>query len=207
RSRWPTSGWWSRPGVRVLPARSAGFPFRTVRVVPPMNVRDAPSASSAPRPRIGFFVGTDATGRVALGGQQFGVDRRILPRGPTRGPMSGASAPPSVAAPRVALLTSGGGPQLIACCASLTTWRCTGPRSRIMTASLKCPKCSGLMEQGFVLDNTHGGNLVSHWARGAPLKSLLFGTKRPEAQLPIGTFRCSSCGYLEAYAREEFAAT
>jgi hypothetical protein len=76
-----------------------------------------------------------------------------------------------------------------------------------MTVSAKCPKCSGLMEQGFVLDNTQGGSIVSHWAKGAPVKSLWFGTKRSDAQLPVGTFRCSSCGYLEAYARQEFAAT
>ena len=75
-----------------------------------------------------------------------------------------------------------------------------------MTVSEKCPKCSGKMEQGFVLDFTHGGLLVSQWARGAPVKSFWVGTKRPDALLPIGTFRCSSC-YLEAYAREEFAAT
>jgi hypothetical protein len=77
-----------------------------------------------------------------------------------------------------------------------------------MTASLKCPKCSGPMEQGFVLDNTHGGLLVSQWAKGAPLKlSFWMGAKRPDTQLPVGTFRCSSCGYLESYARLEFAAT
>ena len=76
-----------------------------------------------------------------------------------------------------------------------------------MTVSAKCPKCSGLMEQGFVLDNTHGASLVSQWAKGAPVKSFWYGAKRPDAQLPIGTFRCSSCGYLEAYARQEFAAT
>jgi hypothetical protein len=75
-------------------------------------------------------------------------------------------------------------------------------------ASLKCPKCSGLMDQGFVLDNTHGGLLVSQWAKGPPLKeSFWIGTKRPDTHLPIGTFRCASCGYLEAYARQEFAAT
>ena len=48
---------------------------------------------------------------------------------------------------------------------------------------------------------------ASQWAKGAPVKAFLFGTKRPDAQLPVGTFRCSSCGYLEAYARQEFAAT
>jgi len=64
------------------------------------------------------------------------------------------------------------------------------------------------MEQGFVIDNTHGANWVSHWAAGAPLKSLLAGTKLPpkKERVPIGTYRCSSCGYLEQYARQEFAA-
>lgn len=74
-------------------------------------------------------------------------------------------------------------------------------------ASLKCPKCSGLMEQGFVIDYTHGGLFVTQWAKGAPQKSFWTGTKVPGEHLPIGTFRCSSCGYLEAYARQEFAAT
>lgn len=64
------------------------------------------------------------------------------------------------------------------------------------------------MEQGFVLDNSHGGREVSRWVAGAPLKSFWVGTKLPDEDLiPIGTYRCSSCGYLESYARPEFAAT
>jgi hypothetical protein len=71
----------------------------------------------------------------------------------------------------------------------------------------QCPKCSGQMEQGFVLDNTHGARIVSQWAVGAPQKSFWTGTKLPdEALIPIGTFRCTSCGFLESYARPEFAA-
>ena len=71
-----------------------------------------------------------------------------------------------------------------------------------------CPKCPGRMEQGFIVDNTYGGHIVSHWAPGAPKKSFWVGTKIPDkSQIPIGMFRCSSCGYLEAYARPEFAAT
>jgi hypothetical protein len=63
------------------------------------------------------------------------------------------------------------------------------------------------MEQGFVLDNTHGGRVVSQWAAGAPLKSIWMGLKLPDEKLvPIGTYRCSSCGFLEQYARQEFAA-
>jgi Domain of unknown function (DUF6487) len=71
----------------------------------------------------------------------------------------------------------------------------------------QCPKCSGKMEQGFVLDMSHGMRLVSQWAPGPPRKSFWVGTKIPEGTLvPIGTFRCVSCGYLESYARSEFAA-
>ena len=63
------------------------------------------------------------------------------------------------------------------------------------------------MEQGFVLDKDQGSRVVSQWAAGAPLKSFWLGTKVPDKEfLPIGTYRCSSCGYLESYARPEFAA-
>jgi hypothetical protein len=63
------------------------------------------------------------------------------------------------------------------------------------------------MAQGFVLDNTYGGRAVSHWVAGAPEESFWTGTNVSEKQMiPIGTFRCTSCGYLESYAREEFAA-
>ena len=77
-----------------------------------------------------------------------------------------------------------------------------------MTSSPQlCPKCGKGMEQGFVLDNTYGARVVPQWARGAPLKSLWSGTKLPEGDfVPVGTYRCSSCGYLESYARDEFAA-
>ena len=71
----------------------------------------------------------------------------------------------------------------------------------------QCPKCDGQMEQGFILDMTYGARLVSQWASGAPVKSFWTGTKVPEEKLkPIGVFRCASCGYLESYARDEFAA-
>jgi hypothetical protein len=63
------------------------------------------------------------------------------------------------------------------------------------------------MEQGFIMDVTHGGRLVSHWAAGPPQRSFWLGTKASAGSLiPVGTFRCSLCGYLESYAQEEFAA-
>ena len=75
-------------------------------------------------------------------------------------------------------------------------------------ASYRCPKCDGAMEQGFILDRTHGGQLVSNWVASAPLKSFWVGTKTapPENIIPVGAFRCASCGFLEMYARPEFAA-
>jgi hypothetical protein len=70
----------------------------------------------------------------------------------------------------------------------------------------RCPKCNGQMEQGFIQDMTYGARLVSQWARGAPVKSFWSGTKLADDKLiPIGVFRCESCGFLESYAREDFA--
>jgi hypothetical protein len=69
-----------------------------------------------------------------------------------------------------------------------------------------CSKCNGAMEQGFVVDNTYGGRAVSHWAPGPPQKSFWKGTKLPAELLPLAAFRCSSCGFTEFYAGEQFAA-
>jgi hypothetical protein len=62
------------------------------------------------------------------------------------------------------------------------------------------------MERGFVLDNVQVAHGVSQWAPGVPQKSFLTGTKSPAGTLPMAAFRCSTCGYSEIYAREEFAA-
>lgn len=63
------------------------------------------------------------------------------------------------------------------------------------------------MEQGFVIDRDYGNRRLGQWAAGAPRKSFMTGTKLPEDEpISIGTYRCESCGYLESYARPEFAA-
>ncbi len=69
-----------------------------------------------------------------------------------------------------------------------------------------CVKCNGGMTRGFILDNTYGGRLVNHWSQGEPQSSMWVGTKAPETNIPIAVFRCERCGYLEMYARDEFAA-
>ncbi len=64
------------------------------------------------------------------------------------------------------------------------------------------------MEQGFVLDVTQGARFLSHWSAGQPKKSFWKGTKKSvEGSIPIGTFRCRNCGYLESYAMPEFGAS
>ena len=64
-----------------------------------------------------------------------------------------------------------------------------------------CPKCQTTMDEGFVLDDTHGGTLQSKWAEGKPRTSFWLGVRVPRKDRhPVSTFRCPSCGYLESYA-------
>ena len=76
------------------------------------------------------------------------------------------------------------------------------------TEAIQCPKCNSVMVQGFIFDRADGGNRrVINWVEGAPEKSFWTVTKvSQEKSVPVGTFRCSVCGFLESYARLEFAA-
>lgn len=76
-------------------------------------------------------------------------------------------------------------------------------------APQRCPKCDGQMEPGFLANSLPPfGNQLPQWAPGAPQRSFWSGIMVPEEScLPIGAFRCESCGYLEFYAREEFGTT
>ena len=75
---------------------------------------------------------------------------------------------------------------------------------------IRCPKCNGVMVQGFIIDFMGTKfSVVSNWIEGAPGKATWFGTSVPapaEKCIPVGTFRCSVCGFLESYAQPEFAA-
>ena len=68
--------------------------------------------------------------------------------------------------------------------------------------SRRCAKCDGKMEEGFLLDNTDAGRVQTKWVQGAPEESRWgIGVKlKARLQLPISTFRCTKCGYLESYA-------
>ena len=71
----------------------------------------------------------------------------------------------------------------------------------------RCPKCNGEMVQGFTYGRDGPNRVVSTWVEGAPEKSFWQSAKVPaEKCVPVGTFRCSVCGFLESYARPEFGA-
>jgi hypothetical protein len=73
--------------------------------------------------------------------------------------------------------------------------------------STACPKCNGEMVQGFTFEIDGPKRVVSTWVEGAPESTFWHSAKVPaEKCIPVGTFRCSVCGFLEAYARSEFAA-
>lgn len=78
--------------------------------------------------------------------------------------------------------------------------------------AVMCPKCNSEMESGFLIDrSTYWVTYVGQWAKGDPQLPMWFGPpdviRQPKARdlIPIRTFRCKSCGFLESYAREEFA--
>ena len=68
------------------------------------------------------------------------------------------------------------------------------------TEAIRCPKCNGVMVQGFIID-FYGSKFsrVSNWVEGAPEKSFWRVTKvPPEKCIPVGVFRCSACGFAPA---------
>jgi uncharacterized Zn finger protein len=72
-----------------------------------------------------------------------------------------------------------------------------------MTAnrSLNCPRCSGSVEVGFVVDEGYGTRTVAKWVAGEPERSMWTGLKlRGKAKQDVVTYRCKRCGYLESYA-------
>jgi predicted nucleic-acid-binding Zn-ribbon protein len=70
---------------------------------------------------------------------------------------------------------------------------------------LRCPKCNGGMEAGFIVDQTGDARArVETWVEGEPTKSFWTGLKlKDRQQLSVTTYRCDRCGYLESYALDE----
>jgi uncharacterized protein DUF6487 len=68
--------------------------------------------------------------------------------------------------------------------------------------SISCPRCGASMESGYVVDVGYGKTAVPKWVGGEPVSSIWYsGLKlRGKDQLPVTTYRCRQCGYLESYA-------
>lgn len=71
-----------------------------------------------------------------------------------------------------------------------------------------CPKCEGGMETGWIVDRgpNMGGNFPLAWTQGEPTSSFWSSFQGGEAAIRnelirIQAHRCSSCGYLELYAK------
>ena len=67
---------------------------------------------------------------------------------------------------------------------------------------MPCPKCSGNMQEGFILDRLESAaRQISMWVEGAPEKSFWMGLNlKGRKTIEIQTYRCHKCGFLESYA-------
>jgi hypothetical protein len=66
-----------------------------------------------------------------------------------------------------------------------------------------CPKCNGAMQDEFMVEYRHGtaNPFITRWAAGPPVKRLWWRSNAPaKKQIPIITFRCMRCGFLESHA-------
>ncbi len=77
-------------------------------------------------------------------------------------------------------------------------------------SDLKCAKCQGSMEEGFMPEYAHPTLLVTRWYPGAPKEAEIrvLGMKvvewldlRESGMRVVSTYRCVNCGYLESYAK------
>ena len=51
------------------------------------------------------------------------------------------------------------------------------------------------------MDMSHGYTGVAHWVSGPPEPSFWTGVRvRDRPNMPVRTYRCEQCGYLESYA-------
>lgn len=70
------------------------------------------------------------------------------------------------------------------------------------TPSPECPACRVRMQEGFVVDVGHSGQMLpSRWTEGWPEKGLFGSLKlKGRRQLDALTFRCPKCGWLIWFA-------
>jgi predicted nucleic-acid-binding Zn-ribbon protein len=65
-------------------------------------------------------------------------------------------------------------------------------------STIACPKCKHQMQEGYLREEAR----LARWYEGPPKRWLgMAMVGWSTKQLPITSYRCSSCGYLESYAR------
>jgi predicted nucleic-acid-binding Zn-ribbon protein len=66
---------------------------------------------------------------------------------------------------------------------------------------IDCIRCHSRMEAGFIPDIGEGMR-QQQWAPGSPHPSFWTGLKieNQDEVVPVITYRCPNCGYLESYA-------
>ena len=66
----------------------------------------------------------------------------------------------------------------------------------------ECPKCQSLqIEEGYVPDNGYGAIHAPAFHPGKPDKRWWGVKMDKKALIPISTYRCARCGYLESFAK------
>ncbi len=68
-----------------------------------------------------------------------------------------------------------------------------------LIADSSCPKCKGPMEAGFLLDHYEGSSAFG--AEWAPFIAKNFPFSKQPKTKKITANRCTSCGFLELYAK------
>lgn len=84
-------------------------------------------------------------------------------------------------------------------------WATLPRSSEPMRQAPECSQCGGRMTRGYLLDHSHAAYHSAHWLEGAPPLSG-FGDRihpRLERSIPVTTFRCERCGFLQNYARPD----
>lgn len=73
-----------------------------------------------------------------------------------------------------------------------------------MAKQLHCLRCRAPMEYGYIPYYHGNGYAPIIWYPGEPERSFWTGLKVRKANtIPVRTFRCPKCGYLESYATKE----
>lgn len=73
----------------------------------------------------------------------------------------------------------------------------------------KCGKCGGGMDAGFVIEYTIDRPVQERWAGGKPEPNVALGVidmgvkLEGRRTLPVTSWRCTACGFLESYANDE----